>query len=124
MIENIWQEEMVNLNIYDDVAVINTNWFDPKYKRFYSKVIPKKKFFCILKRYDNVKRENNYYIALSDIEDSSHIWGVVQSSSNYTKYDLKDIWNTLPVHNYTGVTEVNIELIEQDDESLLYYLDI
>jgi hypothetical protein len=71
--------------------------------------MPKKKFFCILKRYDNIKRENNYYIALSNIEDSSHIWGVVQSNSNYTKYDLKDIWNTLPVHNYTGVTEVNIE---------------
>lgn len=112
----------MNLNAYDKVLFENLNWIDPKYKRFYSKTIPKRNFFTILKRYNG--QSNDWYLLLSDVTIEGYVWEPVKVNKNYQKYDLYRYWETMGLDALTSVTEVNVKKEEENDEYLIYYLDI
>lgn len=115
---------MINLNAYDSVQIINKTWIDDKYKKLYSKVIPYKVFFTLLRRYNTKDKVYDYYLLISDKTDNAHVWDTAINNKTYVKYNIEPYWNILPTHKLRGVTEINIELVDSDDESQLYYLDI
>ena len=113
----------LNLVAFDDVLIRNKNWISPTYKKFYSKTLPKMKYFTILKRYDPEKSETNFYLLLSNVITPDKVWRGIIHNPGYDKFDIKEYWNELGIKGNKDI-EINITLEEGDDDMLLYYMDI
>lgn len=123
-IEN--KNKMINWKLYDEVKIKNINWIDKKYKRFYSRSIPYKPFYTILKKYNQNNNCTDYYLATIDEPVSGYNWHGAQQKKDFIKYDLSFCWDdvlkSLPMSKQ--VIEVNVELVEEDDVAAIYYIDI
>ena len=115
---------MINLNKYDDVIQIKHNWISHKYVRLYSSVIKFKSYFTILKRYNSELKCNDYYLLLSDKPIINKVYkNVICGKNNILKFDLHMFWNKLPIPKEED-TEIDIELVEEDNDSVVYYINI
>lgn len=115
---------MINLSAYDNVKIEHDTWIDSKYKRFYSKSIPYRPFFTILKRFNPDLNRTEFYLVLMD----EHIDGrvckpVARSPKGFIKINLGIFWDSLGVGNI-GVAEIEYSTVEVADNAIIYYIDI
>lgn len=115
---------MINLSAYDNVTIVHDTWIDSKYKRLYSKSIPYRPFFTLLKRYNNEDNRTDYYLVLSDEVTPDKVFkGVAKSPKKFLKFDLSTFWKDLDIGNI-GVAEISYERVESADNADIYYLDL
>jgi len=116
---------MINLNEYDNINDNHVNWVDPRFHTLYSTEIKRKSFFTIVKRYDNVNKNTDYYLVMFDTPNKRYEIGTTyRTASGLVKIPLTKFWNKLPFSNMKSITDIVIELKDEDDESIVYYLDI
>ena len=113
----------MNLNAYDDVTPINKNWISPRYKKFYSKTLPKYDFFTILKRYNKSESTTDYYLVLCNDTIPDKICCSIIHNPGYDKFDLTRFWKDLPIRGNKDI-EVYLELEEEHEDYLVYYISI
>lgn len=115
----------MNLNEYD---IVNENfnngtWVDPMYKRLYSTIIKYKPFSSFLKKYNNVTKQNEYYLLMMDNIHPNMQCSGVKRKDGIVKIDIP-IWNNTSLINITTKTNVFIEQVDEQDDCDIYYLDI
>lgn len=118
------KKENINYNLYDEVTPIHRNWIDERYKTFYSRTIPYKTFYTILKKFNTKHEDTDYYLVLSDETTGEFRWGAVQKNPGKIKCDLKPYWRDINTSKIHGVTEINISVEEEADNAVVYYIDI
>lgn len=117
----------MNLNAYDIIEeeFKQGTWINPKFKRLYSTEINPRKYCIFLKKYNPSEETTEYYLALTDELPKDRIYHfVIYTKHNVLKINLKDIWDDTPFRNITEKTYLNYTLVEQDDTSEVYYLDV
>ena len=116
----------MNLNIYETLDIDRTKtWVDPNYKKLYSKEIKHYAMFTILKRYNPKENCYEFFLVLSDKGDDEHIWDAITlTRSGIVKVNLTNYWKLLPFSNQRKEFNVVIEKVEEDDDGVIYYLDI
>lgn len=115
---------MINLNKYDNVTQLKNTWISRKYLRLYSRVIKYKPYFTICKRYNTKFKYYDYYLILFEVPPINTVYKkVICGKYNILKFDLGLFWNKLPIPKEEDA-EIDIELIEEDVDSIVYYLNI
>lgn len=115
----------MNLQCYDN-AVKETNsriWVPAKC--LYTKVVPFKKYYILLKRYNKEDDINEFFIWLTDDEniDPQYNKQLTNRTNRGTVYiHLNSIWNDLQITNYLENVFVKLELEEEDDNDCIYRL--
>ena len=116
----------MNLNLYENIDIDRTKtWVNPTYKKLYSKQIKQCSMFTILKRYNPKEKCNDYFLVVSNKGDNDHRWDAVTiTRSGIVKINLSNYWNLLPFFNKHSEFNVLIEKVEEDEDGIIYYLDI
>ena len=116
----------MNLNLYEKVDINrNKTWVDPVYKNLYSKELEDFSIFTILKRYNPKDRCTDYFLCLTNNPDINHKWDcVTKTKGGTTKIRLFNFWNLLPFQNKRKEFDIVISKVEEDEEGVIYYLDI
>ena len=117
----------MNIQCYDN-AVKETNsriWVPAKC--LYTKTIPFKKYYIILKRFNKDTNEYDYYIWFTDNQDIDPKYNkqLTNKTNRGTVYvHLNQIWNELNLNTYVENLYVKLELEEkdEDDTSEIYKL--
>lgn len=116
---------MINLNEYDGVVIKVNSWIDPQYKRLYSDSIKRKPYFTILKKYNPNTNTTDYYLVMLDKINNKFVCDETNvSNSGTVKVPLDKFWDSLPINKYIQRTDIYIEFIEEDEHTIVYYLDI
>lgn len=118
----------MNLTAYDDVEHKldkTKTWIDVKYKRLLSRELVPRLYYKILSRYDITSNSNNYFLALFD-NYTSNIKPKLLKYDDFgrIKINVTSIWNNTSLHNLNKNTNINIQLIENQEDGEIYYLDI
>lgn len=116
---------MINLNEYDSVITKSQTWIDPALKRLYSNSITRKPYFTILKKYNPANNTNDYYLVLLDKINNKFVCDETYVNKTGTvKIPLDKFWDKIPLSNIYERTDILIELVEEDEHTIVYYLDI
>lgn len=117
----------MNLNAYDIVEEKSMGTYvDPEYKRLYSDSIKFRHYYYFFEKYNPQTRSKDYYIYLSNGDiDNAVKHSTSLTKSNEVRIDLKPIWNkNITLRLIDSITKINIELIAEDDDGVMYYIDI
>lgn len=116
----------MNLNCYDKVEIpYDKTWIDTYYKRLYSREIPKYNAYAIMTRYNPKERCNDIFLVLTNNPDDNHVWySTMQTKTGILKINLVPYWHILNMASKPRECEVSIEKVEEDEEGVIYYLDI
>lgn len=116
----------MNLNLYETIDIDRTKtWVDATFKNFYSKEIEQYAMFTILKRYNPKEKCLDYFLVVTNKGDNKHKWDCITTTkSGIVKINLRSYWHFLPFNNKTGEFNIIIEKIDEDEEGVIYYLDI
>ena len=116
----------MNLNAYDNVdeSIINKTWVNPRYRKLYSREIKYYPLYCLLKRYDNETKKDEYYVCLANYRDNEHDWHTTTKYNNSVKISLSEIWNKLDVRNATNITYIIATLVDEESDGIVYRLGI
>lgn len=121
----ILENVMINLNEYDGLIAKSRSWIDPTYKRLYSEELERKPYFTILTKYNPVENITNYYIVMLDKLNDKYLCDETSvSKTGVVKVPLDKFWNKLPMSNIKTKTEVLVDLVDKDEHTIVYYLDI
>lgn len=116
---------MINLNEYDSVATVHDTWIDANYRCLYSYNIKYKNFFTILKKYNKINRTYDYYLIFFDNPPDNIVFNKINIRKNgLLKCSLIKFWNSIPITNIQTRQDIIVELKEETDDSIVYYLDI
>ena len=116
---------MINLNEYDNVVTKSKNWIDPEFKRLYSNNIKRKPYFTILKKYDRTNDTSDYYLVMLDKLNEKFVCDETYITKTGTvKIPLNRFWDKLPIATIHEKVDVLIDLVEEDEHTIVYYLDI
>lgn len=117
----------MNLSAYD---IINKKyskgtWFDSDYGRLYSTEIEYHPYCTLLKRYDAVKKINDYFIALSDTDfvDAENVT-ITKNEKGIVKIDIKSIINESSLFRVNGRVFISIEEVDRSDEGVIYSINV
>lgn len=119
-------KKIMNLNAYDIVEEINMGTYvDPCYRCLYSDKIKFKQYYYFFSRFNSKNKCTDYFIYLSDKD----VPNSVKHSSSLNKQGLiriklSPIWKDNALTSLTEQTKISIELIEEDNDGIMYYLDI
>lgn len=117
----------MNLSAYDLVKDFSKvrNYVDVKYKRLHSWDIPYKKYYAIAKRWSPSLQRNNYYIIVTDNELDDPVCRYTYSPSpNKTRFDLNDIWKTSDLCKFKVNTEIDVTLVDNQEDCIIFELNI
>lgn len=119
---------MINLNIYDSIDVKidkNKTWLDVNSKKLLSREIKTKHYYCICKKYNTQLECYEYFIIMLDKSPSDRK-AYITFKDNYgrVKIKLNSIWNESCLYNYKSDININITCIAEDEDSIVYKLDI
>lgn len=114
----------MNYNAYDNINPIKQTWISPKYKTLYSRIIPYKPYYTILKRYNKTKGLNDFYLVITDNPDSNLLLLSTGKRGDVIKFKLSQFWNNLPIKDLKENLEISFNIEEQSKDSIIYYLDI
>ena len=116
----------MNLNIYDKIEVSHDKtWIDKRYKKLYSKEIPRYSSYTILTRYNTRDKCNDIFLVVTNDPDDSHLWhSILQTKSGIVKINLASYWHILNMTTKPDEFEISIEKVDSDDNGAVYYLDI
>lgn len=118
---------MINLNAYDimESNITTGTWVNPYYRKLYSTELKHFTFYTFMKRYNIKFRRYDYFIVLSNDEIPNAVSrGVTTNKRGNIKLDVSTIWNTTSLAKLRKETIVSVELIDEDEESAVYYIDI
>lgn len=119
---------MINLNIYDAVDTkVNKEktWIDIHNKKLLSREIKTKHYYCVCKKYNAQLEIYEYFIIMLDEMPSDRkVYITFRDNYGRIKIKLNSIWNESGLYNYKSDTNVNINLISEDKDSIVYKLDI
>ena len=108
----------MNIQCYDN-AVKETNsriWVPNKY--LYTKIVPFKKYYVILKRYSEEENKYDFYIWFTNNEniDDKYNKQLTNKTNRVTVYiNLYPIWNDLNINVHLENQYVKLELKEKDE---------
>lgn len=117
----------MNINAYDivDKKYSRGTWFDPHYCRIYSTEIEYHPYCTFLKRYDNVNKHTDYFIALSDKDfDNANTVSIIKDYKGIIKIDAKSIVSTSRLIRYTEKDFISIEVVDKFDDGIIYALNL
>uniref|UniRef100_A0AAU8MHN7 Uncharacterized protein n=1 Tax=Geladintestivirus 4 TaxID=3233136 RepID=A0AAU8MHN7_9CAUD len=118
----------MNLNAYDNITETvdkNKTWFNPKYRRLYSREIEKHRNYNFYKRWNNNTNSNDYFVAFSDTLYDSDF--KVVPTDNYGRIKLivpKEVIEDSILASMTIETNVEVKLIDVQHDGKVYQLDI
>lgn len=117
---------MVNLNIYDKVEVShNRTWIEKVYKKLYSREIPHYSAYTILRRFNPKDRCYDIFLVVTSAPDSEHLWNcITETKSGIIKINLSPYWHILNMTTKPDEFEVVIDKVDEDENTIVYYLDI
>ena len=116
----------MNLDLYEriDINRLKT-WVNCVRKKLYSKEIERYAMFTILKRYNPKENCTDYFLVLSNSGDNTHKWDCITlTKSGIVKINLANYWHLLPFAGKKGEFNVIVEKLEEDEDGIIYYLDI
>lgn len=118
---------MININAYDVVEpnFYKTTYVRPTYKKLYSKEIKYKTYYGLLQRYNSTTRSHDYYLFMTNLlKDDIKLYTTGYDKNGTIKINLGTIWYNTNLKYVTKDSGITIKLIEEDEDSALYYLDI
>lgn len=117
----------MNLNAYD---IINKKyskgtWFDSDYGRLYSTEIEYHPYCTLLKRYDAVKKVNDYFIAVSDNDfvDAEAVT-ITKNEKGIVKIDVKSIVRESSLFRISGKVFISIEEVDRSNDGVIYSINV
>ena len=114
----------MTLDLYDNVRPINRNWIDKRYKKFYSKTMPHRTFYTFLKKYNPEYDDEDIFLVLSDVNYSDHYWKGVINNKRYIKIDIIPFIDYLNINKLKDrITEINVKLVEETEDYVIYLLE-
>jgi hypothetical protein len=116
----------MNLNAYDNVdeSIINKTWINPRYRKLYSREIEYYPMYCLLKRYNDTNKRDEYYLCLANTTDKNHDWHTTPKYNNSVKISLSEIWNKSSCRTYVTITYIAIALVDSQPDGKVYRLGI
>lgn len=119
---------MINLNAYDNIVEIidkKKTWTNVSKKQILSRELKYKKYAYICKRYNNITNIYSYFIILLD--EKPYDKTIVRTKrDNYgrIKINIGSIWNETSLSDLSKDINITIKLVDEDDDSIVYQLDI
>lgn len=117
----------MNISAYDVVNNVNYNktWINTVYRKLYSRELKHYKYYTILTRYEKSSQSYDYYICLYDSPSDNLKNKKLDCCGRTIKIPLADIWDKTSF-KYREERTFNIvpELINQDDDSVIYGIDV
>lgn len=117
----------MNLSAYDitEVNVTDTSYIDAKTKMLYSKNLVYYPYYAFLHRYNSTDKTNDYYLALlENVPENIEGRTVIRTKKNTIKINLAPIWNNSSLRHIKGKVPVNIEVIKEEHDGIIYALNI
>ena len=118
----------MNLNIYDNVEEKldkTKTWIDIRKKIIYSREIKRRKYTCLLKRYDNKTNINSYYIAILDNPPIDKKYKLtVCDDYGRVKINIASIWKETYLSQLDKDCNIMCNLVESDDDGEIYSIDV
>lgn len=116
---------MTILSTYDAVEQKHTrSYIDPCYKKLYSNEISYRKYYSFGKRYNAKFHKDDYYLILSNDTTDDRNWHSVTQRKNMYNFTLSPIWSDSSLQYLKETTDIYIRKEDEDEESVVYYLDI
>ena len=117
---------MINIDAYEETKTrVNKNktWYDPKTGYIISKEITHRKYFTILSKYLPEIGYTTYYILLFDVKNS----GSSTRLDDYGRTKLllnNEEKRMLELTSITAPKNITLSLIDKDDDSELYKVEL
>lgn len=118
---------MINFNLYDAVTpnMINSTYVDIRFRKLYSREMKYFQYNTLLKKYNSKTNQYDLFVALTKNP-------VPNAKSELTyctkhkqiKVNLSNIWEEFRFSRFKQNVIVNTEIVEEDDDGIVYYLDI
>jgi|GEM_PF-6583928 len=118
----------MNLNAYDNITETldkQKTWYNPKYRRLYSREIEHYRNYNFYKRWNNETNSNDYFIAFSDSLPDNEF--KVVPTDNYGRVKLsvpKEIIEDSILASMTVETNVEVKLVDVQHDGKIYHLNI
>lgn len=116
----------INLNAYDKIEVNynNKTWVNPVYKKLYSKQIEFKPYYAFLERYSSSTKTYDYYIIFSNVQYDDVNWHSTNTRKGTIMLNIGSIWNKTKLRDIRKIEFIDLEKVEEDKDSIIYYLNI
>lgn len=104
----------MNLSAYDEVKSCNkTTFVDIDRKRILTRDIKYRRYYKLLKRYNDASYD--YYVAISDSKPDDTFYQTKIDTYNRVKIPIASIWNDIVISN-----NVELQLIEEQGDCDIY----
>ena len=116
----------MNLNIYDDVNYLDRTktWYNPNSYQIYSRNIKYYPVYSIKKRFNKQINKNEYYLCLCNDNIDNSFNSTRRSNKGVLSFKVKRIINDCNLKYIKEPTNINYEVIEEDNDGIVYLLDI
>ena len=97
-------------------------WIDKKYKRLCSVEIPFYKYYYLAKRYDNIYKDYDYFLILTNTKFDDPIPRCVYSPRpGLIRIDIRDIWFKAGIDKMKE-PNVKLEVHDNQEDGIIYIL--
>ena len=118
---------MINFTLYDAVTpeMIKGTYIDINYERLYSREMKRFQYNTLLKKYNPDTKRYDLYIALT-----KHPIPNAKSELTFCtkhkqiKVNLNAVWKDFKLDRFKQNFIVNYEIVEEDDDGIIYYIDV
>lgn len=118
----------MNINAYDSITEKldkTKTWVEVKRKLLLSREIKYRPYTCLLKRYNSRYNTYSYFIAVLDNPPEDKVYNHTKTDDyGRFKISLSDIWNKTYLSTLKSNCNINIELVENDEDSSIYSIDV
>ena len=119
---------MINLLKYDnvnDVVDKTKTWFYKRYKTICSREIKFKYYYFFKKRYNPLDGTYTYYIILTDVYDNNQkCYKTIIDDYGRIKLKCNNIFKGSRFDKIHKDVNINLILIEEDKETIVYEIDL
>ena len=119
---------MINLMQYDNIIEQvdkSKTWFNPNTRFIYSREIANKKYYSFKRKWSDDKKQFDYFLILSDKYIPNSKFRVVRiDDDGRMKLRLDSIFKLSWISSAEHDVNINIQKLEEDNESVVYQIDL
>lgn len=118
----------MNLNAYDNVKEEldkHKTWYSPKFRRLYSREIKFRMFYKFLKRWNEIIKRNDYFIAISMSNTDGKFYRAERDNYSRLKFSIpKEVIEDSILNSIVEDANVEVKLVDNQPDGEVYQLNI